>query len=311
MESSAELISNSDMSQLSLRELASCVAVARHGSAQRAAAALGYAQSTVTLHVQNVERLLGVQLFDRPGKRLALTAQGRLLVTEGERLLAQLDDLRARLHGVAADATGHVAIGAIEPFASQRLPPILAAYRRRAPGVRVALRVGGNTIVRELLQTGTLDFAVIGKPPSLRGVHFTPLFDEKFVLLVPAAHRFARAKRVRLRDLAHETLLLSEETCVYRQLVSSAIDEGGVDGVLRASFGTVASLPFGVAAGLGIAAVPAIQARDLPRDVVAVPLTAPGLTVSIGTVVSTGAVLSPAAAALRTFVEAELLRRRA
>ena len=288
---------------ISLRDLATVVKVAQLGGVVRAARELGYAQSTVTLHVQNAERSLGLALFERDGRRLALTRAGRVAVAEARALLGAAGTLRARVRGTAGDA-GDVALGTIEPFASARLPALLAAHARRFPRVRVEMYVGGNAAVRERLEDGTIDLALCARPVGpLRRAAFRPLFAEPFVVIVPRGHRFSGRAGVRLRDLARETLLLGDETCVYRSLIAGAIDDGDVDVMLRASFGSITSIPHAVAAKLGISVAPAAIAALLPRGVISVPLAEPRLTVTFGLLVRRGAAESPATQDLRALLE--------
>ncbi|HYZ15856.1 MAG TPA: LysR family transcriptional regulator [Candidatus Acidoferrum sp.] len=292
---------------LSLRELRTCVAVATHGSASRAAEALGYAQSTVTLHLQNVEASLGVPLFERRGKRLVLTDAGRRVADDGRALLEQADALRARALDAAAAPGRRVGVGALEPMASCQIPPLVGAYRRREPQVQVEVHVGGTATLIESLRSGQIDFAIVGRPLQRRAdIAFSPLFTERFVVLVPPHHRLAGATKTRLRDLAHESLLVSDETCVYRALVAGAIEDGDVDVMLQARFGTVANLPHAVAAGLGVAVVPSMQTALLPAGVRAIPLADPRLSVTIGIITTRGGAGTPAARAFRAFAEAQL-----
>lgn len=303
-----EIISNADIEgALSLRELGTFLAVARAGSALRAAAGLGYAQSTVTLHLQNLERSLGVALFERIGKRLVLTDAGRLLVEEGRSLLDHVESLRARVHGVAAQSHGSVALGATEPVGTFRLPAILAAFRRRFPEIHVSLHSGHNVATVDRLRRGEVDFVVCGQPRDRDArLEFTPLFEERLVALVPADHRLASRAQVRLRDLAGGKLLVTEESCAYRMLIEAAIEAGELEVALDATFAAVMSLPHGVAGGLGIALVPATAVASPPPGTVAIPLVRPVVALPIGVLRRKNAPEAAAVAKLRSFIESEL-----
>src|SRR5262249_16760397 len=118
---------------LELRQLITFRAVVEQGSLLRAAATLGYAQSTVTLHVQQLEAALGVPLFGRRGRRLTLTEAGRVLRERAAPLLDQVAALRQSLRELGAGLAGHVRLGAIEPAASLRLPSVLVRFRAERP----------------------------------------------------------------------------------------------------------------------------------------------------------------------------------
>jgi DNA-binding transcriptional LysR family regulator len=284
MNSQRPVISNSDIAErLSLRDLATFLAVVEHGSISRAAATLGYAQSTVTLHVQNLEAALGLPLFDRVGRRLVIAPAGQRLAAEGPVLL----DRARRLYEVATrvDEATQLFISSIEPFASRRLPAIIATYQREHPNVEVAIRVRcvGSIAAFELLRSEQIGLAICSRPtrpdPAFT---FTELYREPLVVLVPTRHRLASAKKVRLMDLSGEHVLVGEESCVYRRLLQHAVDNGGLDLALNASFGNVTNLPFAVAAGLGIAVLPAGLVTPEPRGTRAIPITNPPLDIEVG-----------------------------
>jgi LysR family transcriptional regulator, regulator of the ytmI operon len=300
-------ISNTDIeSALSLRELLTFVTVARVGSALQAAKALGYAQSTVTLHVQNLERSLGVRLFERNGKRLALTDAGRLVVQEGRELLERAGDLHARARGIASETHGSVAIGVTEPLGTCRLPAVIAAFRRRDPKVNVTVRTGSNVATVALLQSGEVDFAVCGRPRRRDpGIEFKKLFEERVVVLVPKKHRFAERTHVRLGDLTGEKVLVTEESCSYRMLIEATIEAGNLELALDATFGAIMSLPHAVVAGMGVALVPSMAVTPPPPGTKSIALVRPEIALAVGVLRRKGAE-SSAVQNVRTFVEEQL-----
>src|SRR5688572_19474099 len=110
---------------MELRHLQTFDAACRLGSFVRAAETLKYAQSTITLQIQQLEDDLGVRLFARDGRRLRLTDAGRLLRDRAERLLDRVSSLREPMAALATGEAGYVRFGAIEPAASRRLAPLL------------------------------------------------------------------------------------------------------------------------------------------------------------------------------------------
>jgi DNA-binding transcriptional LysR family regulator len=284
MNSQRPVISNSDIAErLSLRDLATFLAVVERGGVSRAAATLGYAQSTVTLHVQNLEAALGVPLFERVGRRLVITPAGQRLAAEGAGLL----DRARRLYETATrvDEATQLFISSIEPFASRRLPAIVATYQREHPDFEVDIRVRcvGSTAAFELLRSEQIALAICSRPtrpdPAFT---FTELYRERLIVLVPTRHRLASAKNLRLTDLGGERVLVSEETCVYRRVLQHAVENGGLDLALNASFGNVTNLPFAVAAGLGIAVLPAGLVTPELRGTRAIPIANPPLDIEVG-----------------------------
>ena len=98
---------------MDLRQLQTFQAVVEHGSFLRAAEALLYAQSTITLHIQQLENDLGVPLFARQGKKAQLTEAGRLLAVEAAQILGRVEALRRTMCELAEGEAGYVRLGAI------------------------------------------------------------------------------------------------------------------------------------------------------------------------------------------------------
>src|SRR6266508_3465262 len=142
---------------MELRHLTTFLTVVEVGSFLRAAAALDCAQSTVTLHIQQLEASLGVELFARDGRRVRLTEAGGELRDQARQILDQVAATRQTMVDLEEGAAGQVRLGAIEPTASLRLPPIILPFCRERPKVRLTLEVGGTRATSERVASGHLD----------------------------------------------------------------------------------------------------------------------------------------------------------
>jgi DNA-binding transcriptional LysR family regulator len=128
---------------MELRELAAFREVARSSSFSRAAAHLGYVQSTVSAQIQALERDLGVQLFDRLGRTITLTSAGQALLPHAERLLELSVEARAATVGAMTTEGalgGTITVSAPESLLTYRLPAVLSRFRSQHPGVAIDLR---------------------------------------------------------------------------------------------------------------------------------------------------------------------------
>ncbi len=265
---------------MELRHLTTFQAIVREGSFLRAADALGYAQPTVTLHIQQLEAELGVQLFARQGKRMQLTEAGRLLREHATQVLARTALLQQTMTEVGAGETGHVRLGAIETTAFEHLPRALAVFRRARPKVRLTVEIGETAALSNRLAAGDLDLGVCSTPPAQLGLAFEPLYTDRLALLVPEAHPLARAAVVAVADLAAHGVLLSQRTCGYRRVIEQALAEQGANPYAGLEIGSMELLKRCVQAGLGVAIVPVVVATPLPpgttlRDVRGIDLMHP------------------------------------
>ena len=122
---------------MELTELKIFKAVAEQGGILRAASTLNRVQSNVTTRVKQLEARLGTRLFSREGRRLVLTAEGKVLLGYAERLLQLSSEAQAAVKGRAPH--GALKLGALESTAATRLPPVLARFHKAHPAVRLEL----------------------------------------------------------------------------------------------------------------------------------------------------------------------------
>jgi DNA-binding transcriptional LysR family regulator len=247
-----------------LRHLQTFQAVLREGSFRGAANALGLAQPTVTLHIQELEAELGLELFDRRGRRRERTPAGDLLAARTPPILDALDALARSAAELKDGRGGLIRIGSIEPAASRRLAPLLARLRARRPALRVKLETGGTGGVSRAVADGAVDVGLCSAPPTELGLRFEPLFSEEMAVLVPRRHPLARARRLRVRDLEGEPLLLTEQGCSYRQTVESAFQRRGVQAQWALESGSTEALRAAARHGLGLAMLPRLAATPPP-----------------------------------------------
>jgi DNA-binding transcriptional LysR family regulator len=253
-----------------LRQLETFVAVARELSFSRAAAGLGYVQSSVSSQVAALERELGVPLFDRLGRRIALTEAGRVMLDYSERLL----DLAREAGEVVADAvagsgeiTGSLSVSAPETLLTYRLPELLTVFHEIYPKVRVSLkptavgRLVGST--RRALEEGRVDVAFVLDEPSVsvEGLSAELLMEEDVSVVAPPAHALASSTIMDPSNLSGETVLLPEAPqsgCVYRGRFERQLSEGGVVPRETLEFQSIEAIKRCVSAGMGVTVVPTV-----------------------------------------------------
>jgi DNA-binding transcriptional LysR family regulator len=255
---------------MELRQLETFGAVARELSFSRAAAELGYVQSSVSSQVAALERELGVPLFDRLGRRIALTEAGRVMLDYSGKLL----DLAREAGEAVADAgvgsgevTGSLGVSAPETLLTYRLPELLTVFHERYPKVRVSLkptavgRLVGST--RRALEEGRVDVSFVLDVPSLsvEGLSAEPLVGEAVSVVAPPAHALAGSVLVDPSDLIGETVLLPEAPqsgCAYRGRFERQLAEGGAVPGETLEFQSIEAIKRCVSAGMGVTVLPTV-----------------------------------------------------
>jgi LysR family transcriptional regulator, regulator of the ytmI operon len=253
---------------MDLRHLQTFQAVLREKSFLKAARSLGLAQPTVSLHIQELEKELGLELFDRSGKERAKTPAGELLAGRALPILDAVDVLSRSMAELKDGRSGSLRLAAIEPAASRRLVPLLGRLRARRPGLRIRLEVGGTSGVSRSVADAEVDLGICSAPPAELGLLFERLFSEEMALLVPRSHRFARKRAIRGADLEGESMALSDQGCAYRAAVEGALQQRGVRPLWTLQSGSTATLVAAVRHRIGIAFLPRHAVSPLPAGTV-------------------------------------------
>lgn len=252
------------------------VAVAEERHFGAAAARLHLVQSSVSAAVARLERELGARLLDRSPRSVTLTEAGAAVLPEARRLLATGE----RMHLVAsgeAGLSGTVRFGTFSALPVIDLPQQLAAFAAAHPAVEVRLSTSpsGSTGLAADLRAGRLDVGLVALPPDLTGgLALTPLARYAFAVLLPEGHPLAGRTALRLTDLADEAFVDSPAGFGHRVFSDRAFASEGVARSVHTEIADLPSLGAYVAAGLGVAVVPAELVS--PQDgVVVVPLRRP------------------------------------
>ncbi len=202
------------------------VAVAEEGGFQRAAARLHMAQPPLSRQIGDLERMLGVRLFERRPTRP--TEAGRIFVEKARRILADADRLTEEMTRTGLDGSGIVRLGYIASSAYDTLPRLLAAVSIEHPFLQVEAREAWSPELDLALRQGGLDVAISHSIPDHPGYERATIRRESFVALVRQDHPLATGTAVHLAELRGHTL-----SFLARRLAPTLYDT--VLGILRAT----------------------------------------------------------------------------
>ncbi|MFN8417797.1 MAG: LysR family transcriptional regulator [Anaerolineae bacterium] len=234
--------------------------VARVESFTNAAASLGYVQSSVTAQIQALEAELGVRLFDRLGKKIALTSEGRRFLTYAENMLELAEQAKQSIADSSV-VSGTVTISASETMCAYRLPDVLERFHALYPQVRLMFRPMNVFSLRGAVFDGTVDVGFsLDEPIQLNSLIVHQLSIEPIVIVAPPSHRLARCPIVHPRDLTGEQILLTEIGCAYRNMFERVMSNHGVYVDNNLEFHSIEAIKRCVMAGMGISLIPRVTA---------------------------------------------------
>jgi DNA-binding transcriptional LysR family regulator len=244
------------------------VVVAREAGFSRAGRRLGRTQSSVSQAVALLEREVGARLFEREGRGARLTDAGRLMLVHAERILEEMARTRSHLEAARDLEAGELIIGASDTLACYLLPPLLAAFRARYPGVELRLDNRPSPATALAVAERRVHVGVVSLPlpreitrASGRGgdrLRYEALVPQTDVAIVPPGHPLARAAaRVSVRDLLGFPLLLLDRTTASRAFLERAFSRHATRPDVVMEMSSVEVLKRLVELGFGVSVVPA------------------------------------------------------
>jgi DNA-binding transcriptional LysR family regulator len=239
---------------MTIRQLEVFLAIARAQSFSRAAERIHLSQPTLSEHTRQLEQELGAPLFVRHSRAVSLTEAGRIFEDYARRLVATLAAGKQAIAELDGLARGSLVVGASTTPGTYVLPPLIARFRGRYPGVRVDLRVASSRVVEQRVRDGEVDVAVIGGHmlgPSERCI--TAGLVDELALIVPRAYPLAGP--ISRAQLARERLLIREDGSATRQVTERALRQAGVAARPAMELDHTETIKRAVIAGLGVAFV--------------------------------------------------------
>lgn len=230
-------------------------AVAEHLNFRRAAEELYLTQPAVSLQVKALEEELGVQLFDRTGAKVALTAAGKHLLAFSRRAGALAAEAEEEVTALGGELAGTLALGASTTIAQYVLPRLWAEFRRRHTRAQMTMTSGNTEHIVEAVVRQEIALGLIEGPAHSRDVKTEPFLDDELVLIVPGAHEWAERAAVRAEEIAAEPLLMREHGSGTRQVIEQALQRCGIKRrALRVAMelDSTEAIKTAVEAGLGV-----------------------------------------------------------
>jgi DNA-binding transcriptional LysR family regulator len=224
-----------------------------------AARQLHMTQPAVSMQVQSLEQRLGVDLFERSGRRIQLSEAGETLMPMARELVSMSLHIEEAMKSLGGDVVGHLKLGCSTTAGKYILPQLIARFRRMHPGVHVTVYNSGRDQVMDMLCDGMTHISMVSSLVNCREAEFRPFFNDRAVLIVPTDHPWAM------------DFILRDDTAGTRQVMMEGLLEHGIhldDLKVVMELGNAEAIEMAVEEGIGVSIVSRLVAQrgvDLGR----------------------------------------------
>lgn len=246
---------------MELHQLRYVLAVAQTGNFSRAALRCNVSQPSLSQQILKLEEELGERLFERSRQQSRLTAAGERFLPRAARILDEITEAKREAQDAHDLVRGEVSIGVLPTIAPYFLPPIVAAFRKKHPGVSIVIHEETTAVLHKLAAGYEIDFALASLPFADPQMEVVPLFSEELLLAIPPGHPLAREQTVPAAEVGrHPLVVMKEGHCLGDQALDFCAKRGLRPAIVSrsAQVETIQSL---VVAGLGLSLIPAMAGK--------------------------------------------------
>ncbi len=259
---------------LDLRKLQIFVAVAQRKSFSQAATSLHMAQPAVSIAVRKLEEALDTRLFDRSGRKVALTAEGINLLGRAQSILAQMDEISRSVGAMNKLLQGELSIACPSMLATYFLPDLLSEFLTTHPGLKASVTQAGTTRVEQMLLQDEVELGVttFQESSKLGELQLIPLVSEQMVVCVGHDHPWSQRRSIDLSDLHNTPMVVYESGYFIRQKLDQLCAQRAIEPDYRMQSNFLPLLLKMVKQGLGTTVGLRIMAEEEP-GIVGIPLS--------------------------------------
>lgn len=276
--------------------------LARMQHVTRAAESLSLSQPALSRSIARLEDELGVPLFSREGRKIALNRYGQLFLLRVNRMLGEYESAKQELQDLVHPESGEVALGFLHTLGTSLIPDLIGAYRAHSPRTSFQLIQNHSYSLLEHLDAGELDICILAEPTETKlSIQWTPLWVEEIYAIVPLDHPLAGSDSIELDELANDSFIFLKKGYALRHTTDQLFQQLGITPYVTFESEEAATVAGLVAAGLGVSLLPNLRGMD-KNKIVQIHIREPECQRVIGMAYVEGRYMSPAAARFKDFV---------
>lgn len=239
------------------------IAVAESGSFSEAADQLYLTQPAVSKRIASLESQLECKLFDRISRSITLTESGTMLLPKAKRILQDVSDAAASIKDLQGNVSGRLSMGISHHIGLHRLPPVLKAFRKKYPSVRLDIEFMDSEHAYEQVRHGSMDLAVVTlaleeTPPLERCV----LWQDELCIVTSNDHPLAQESKITLEQLVEHTAIMASFETYTGQIVKDFFDQHNLKLDISMSTHYLETIKAMVSSGLGWSVLPKTMVDD-------------------------------------------------
>lgn len=213
---------------MTLEQLRIFVAVAEHEHMTRAAESLHLTQSATSAAIAALESRHATQLFHRVGRGIELSDIGRAFLVEARAVLARVAAATTVLADLAGMTRGSLALAASQTVGNYFLPPLMAHYRTRFPGIDLSLRIGNTEQVADWVRNGEVDLGIVEGSVDDAALAAQPVGDDELVLVIGRSHPWAAQRTITPDQFGKTDWVLRETGSGTRAIAQTVLEQSGI-----------------------------------------------------------------------------------
>lgn len=267
-----------------------------------AAELLNISQPALSKSISNIEQEIGVPLFDRQGRSIALNRYGKLFLESVNFILEEYNKAKQEINGLVRPGYGEVALGFIHTLGMEVVPELMAHIPKKYPNMKFSLTQASSLNLLALLEEGGIDLCLSQRIESKTvKIEWVELWKEELFVIVPENHRFASRNHICLREIKDEPFVAIKKGNKLRKIVDELLQEVNVTTNITFEGEDPHTVAGFVSAGHGVSLIPAIKGLN-EYNVKKISVNEPICERKIGVSWVAGRYMSPAATQFKNYL---------
>ena len=213
-------------------------------------------QPAVSQHIKILEQRLGATLFERHGKKVALTCAGKTFLPYAENILKQYEEAKSHIHELEHKFNGTIHVATIYSIGLYELQPIIKKFFKKYPNINLHLEYHASATIYEMILKRTIDFGLVAYPQEKAGITSEVFTEDTLVFVQSPVRRAVPKKHVSLKSLAQAKFIAFSQSVPTGKIIGEFFESNDLTPNVIHDYDNIELIKSAVILGLGYAALP-------------------------------------------------------